>query len=355
MTSTEHRPPLQAVHLAQHDDRAAWQLDRQRFAAFLTAKDLILGYTRTATEGAGRLAARLHLEGLFTMVRRSYGWLLGAASVAARGLRVPGVLAGLVWGLSTDVGQSLMAKAVGSVSTAVSTVAGAIGTAVGWTLRLFGTPGARLATGSAARRPRSSRQPPTGPGSCSASVGCCGRRTCPRRRWPRSPGNACYGSWWAASCPARGPGWSGSWRTSLCCRPRCSATPAPSSPESSRVCTPPRPPHRTAPHRQQPIRRPRLRCRPSCPLRHRQRRPRHRDRSPSSRSRSPPGTATCSSRPSGQNLRRCATRRPSGRWPRSAANPRPSTTSTTSTARTTSGRSHPGGGLRHAQRRRSWC
>ena len=33
-----------------------------------------------------------------------------------------------------------------AVNTAVSTVAGAVGTAVGWTLRLFGTPGARLAT-----------------------------------------------------------------------------------------------------------------------------------------------------------------------------------------------------------------
>jgi len=146
MTSTEHRPPLPAVYPPQHDDRAAWQLDRRRFAAFLTAKDLVLGYTRTATEGAGRLAARLHLDGLFTMVRRSYGWLLGATSVAARGLRAPGVLAGLVWGLSTDVGQTLVGNAARAVSTAVSTVAGAIGTAVGWTLRLFGSPGARLAT-----------------------------------------------------------------------------------------------------------------------------------------------------------------------------------------------------------------
>jgi len=144
MTSTEHRPPLQAVYPPQHDDRAAWQLDRRRFAAFLTAKDLVLGYTRTATQGAGRLAARLHLEGLFMMVRRSYGWLLGAASVAARGLRAPGVLAGLIWGLSTDVGQSLVAKAARAVSTAVNTAAGAIATAVGWTLRLFGSPGARL-------------------------------------------------------------------------------------------------------------------------------------------------------------------------------------------------------------------
>jgi len=146
MTSTDHRPPLQAVNPPQHDDRATWQRDRQRFAAFLTAKDLVLGYTRTATEGAGRLAQRLRLDGLFTMVRRSYGWLLGAAPIAARGLRAPGVLAGLVWGLSTDVGQTLMAKAVRAVSTAVSTAAGAIGKAVGWTLRLFGSPGARLAT-----------------------------------------------------------------------------------------------------------------------------------------------------------------------------------------------------------------
>jgi len=146
MTSTDHRPPLQAVHPRQHDDRAAWQRDRQRFAAFLTAKDLVLGYTRTATEGAGRLAARLHLDGVCTMVRRSYGWLLGAAPAAARGLRAPGVLAGLVWGLSTDVGQTLVGKAARAVSTVVSTVAGAVGTAARWTLRLFGTPGARLAS-----------------------------------------------------------------------------------------------------------------------------------------------------------------------------------------------------------------
>jgi len=79
-------------------------------------------------------------------VRRSYGWLLGAASVAARGLRAPGVLAGLVWGLSTEVGQTLVGKAARAVSTVVSTVAGAVGTAARWTLRLFGSPGARLAS-----------------------------------------------------------------------------------------------------------------------------------------------------------------------------------------------------------------
>jgi len=67
-------------------------------------------------------------------------------SVGARGLRAPGVLAGLVWGLSTNAGQTLVGKAVRAVSTAVSTAAGAVGTAVGWTLRLFGSPGARLAT-----------------------------------------------------------------------------------------------------------------------------------------------------------------------------------------------------------------
>jgi len=146
MTSTDHRPPLPAVYPPQHDDRSPWQLDRRRFAAFLTAKDLVLGYTRTATEGAGRLAARLRLGGVFMMVCRSYGWLLGADSIAARGLRAPGVLAGLVWGLTTNVGQTLMGKAVRAVSTAVSTVGGAVGTAARWTLRLFGSPGARLAS-----------------------------------------------------------------------------------------------------------------------------------------------------------------------------------------------------------------
>jgi len=43
-------------------------------------------------------------------------------------------------------GRTLMGKAVRAVSTAVSTVGGAVGTAARWTLRLFGTPGARLAT-----------------------------------------------------------------------------------------------------------------------------------------------------------------------------------------------------------------
>ncbi len=146
MTSTDHRPPLQAAYPPPHDDSAAWQRDRQRFASFLTARDLVLGYTRSATQGAARLADRLHLGGLVTMVRRCYGWLLGAASVAARGLRAPGVLAGLVWGLTTDVGQSVVGKAVHVVSAAVSTVADGVGKAVGWTLRLLGTPGARLAS-----------------------------------------------------------------------------------------------------------------------------------------------------------------------------------------------------------------
>ncbi len=146
MTSTEHRPPLRAAYPPLHDDSVIWQRDRQRFAAFLTAKDLVLGYTRTATQAVARLAARLHLGGLFTMVRRSYGWLLGAASVAARGLRAPGVLAGLVWGLTTTVGQTLVGKAIRAVSTAVSTATAAVGKAVGWTLRLFGSPGARLAS-----------------------------------------------------------------------------------------------------------------------------------------------------------------------------------------------------------------
>jgi len=227
MTSTEHRPPLQAVYPPQHNDRAMWQLDRQRFAAFLTAKDLVLGYTRTATEGAGRLAARLHLDGLFTMVRRSYGWLLGAASVAARGLRAPGVLAGLVWGLSTDVGQTLMGKAVRAVSTAVSTAASAVGKAVGWTLRLFGSPGARLATwlGSkltAVTQAATDRvqqlkvlsgllRPQNLPAK---AVGAIARerllRTLVGRFLPRP---------WSWLVQIVG--------TSLCCRPRCSATPAP--------------------------------------------------------------------------------------------------------------------------------
>jgi len=124
----------------------AWQRDRQRFAAFLTARDLVVGYTRTATQAVARMAERLHLAGLFTMVRRAYGWLLGTASVAARGLRAPGVLAGLVWCLTTDVGQTLVGKAVHVVSAAVSSVAHGVGKAVDWTLRLFGTPGARLAS-----------------------------------------------------------------------------------------------------------------------------------------------------------------------------------------------------------------
>ncbi len=59
MTSTEHRPPLQAVNPRQHDDRAAWQRDRQRFAAFLTAKDLVLGYTRTAGPRQSRDVGRV--------------------------------------------------------------------------------------------------------------------------------------------------------------------------------------------------------------------------------------------------------------------------------------------------------
>jgi len=192
MTSTEHRPPLPAVYPPQHDDRAMWQRDRRRFAAFLTAKDLVLGYTRTATEGAGRLAARLHLDGLFTMVRRSYGWLLGAASIAAQGLRAPGVLAGLVWGLTTTVGQTLVGKAARAVRTAVSTAAGAVGTAVGWTLRLFGTAD-HLARQPGDRGHAGSHRP--GPAAAAPQWAAAVAEPASQGKSARSPGNACYRPW----------------------------------------------------------------------------------------------------------------------------------------------------------------
>ena len=297
MTSTEHRPPLQAVNPAQHDDRAMWQLDRRRFAAFLTAKDLVLGYTRTATEGAGRLAARLHLGGVCTMVRRCYGWLLGAASVAARGLRAPGVLAGLVWALSTDVGQTLVGTAVGAVSTAVSAAAGAVGTAARWTLRLFGSPGARLATWL---------------GSKLAAV----TQAATDRVWQLK---GLSGLLRSQNLPAKAVGaiarerllrtlvgrflprpWS--WLVRIVAN--IALLPTAVLRDAGTVVVgvvpgmhPSPAPRRKAPHRRPATRRPRTRCRPSCPLRHRQRRARRRHRYPPSRSASPPGTATCSRRP----------------------------------------------------------
>jgi hypothetical protein len=186
------------------------------------------------------------------------------------------------------------------------------------------------------------------------SLGVPGTTSCPRsvvrRRddllgLPRHPGGTRAvpddGPWWAASCPARGPGWFGSSPTSLCFPLRCSGTPAPWSPGSCLVCSPPRPPHRHAGHQRQPTRRPRRRCRPSRQLRQRQ--PPQRPRRAPAMSRSPPGTATCLSRPSGWNRPSCATQRPSGRWPRSAADPQHHQHRSTS-----SGRLHPGGGLRHA-------
>ncbi len=170
MTSTDHRPPLHAVH----DDRTAGQHDRHRFAAFLTAKDLVLGYTRTATEGAARVAQRLRLDGLFTMLRRSYGWLLGAAAVAARGLRAPGVLAGLVWGLTTN---------------------GAVGKAVGWTLRLIGSPGARLATWLGSKLTAVKQAATDRVQQLQRLSGLLRSQNRQPRRSARSPGNVCYGPW----------------------------------------------------------------------------------------------------------------------------------------------------------------
>ncbi len=55
MTSTDHRPPLRAVNPPQHDDRLAWQRDRRRFAAFLTAKDLVLGSGPRQSRDVGRV------------------------------------------------------------------------------------------------------------------------------------------------------------------------------------------------------------------------------------------------------------------------------------------------------------
>ncbi len=140
------------------------------------------------------------------MVRRSYGWLLGAASVAARGLRAPGVPAGLVWGLTTTVGQTLVGKAVRAVSTAVSTAAGAVGKAVGWTLRLFGSPGARLAGWLGSTLTGLTQAATDRVQQLQGLSGLLRPQNLPAKAVARSPGNACWGLWWATSCPARGPG-----------------------------------------------------------------------------------------------------------------------------------------------------
>ena len=144
-TITEERP-LRVVWSAQDaDDVRERTTQKQRMAAFLTARDVINGAFRQAGSTIAQLLEKLHLGGAVRLARRACGWILGAFSLARKSLRTPGLLPGLGWLLSTTTGLRLV-KAVGNVArSVVHTITKAAGKAVCWTLGLFGERGIRLA------------------------------------------------------------------------------------------------------------------------------------------------------------------------------------------------------------------
>jgi hypothetical protein len=140
--------PLRVVWSAEDAEQIRTrviQSEKNRFSAFLSARDLLLGAIRSAGSTLSQMAEKLHLGGARRFARRATGWVLGGLAIACRSLRTPGLLPGIGWLLSTEAGQRVT-KAVGSLSrTAASAVLGVVTRAFRWTVGLLGTRAAELA------------------------------------------------------------------------------------------------------------------------------------------------------------------------------------------------------------------
>jgi hypothetical protein len=65
------------------------QNEKNRFSAFLSARDLLLGAIRSTGSTLAQVAEKLHLGGALRFARRATGWVLGSLAIARRSLRSP--------------------------------------------------------------------------------------------------------------------------------------------------------------------------------------------------------------------------------------------------------------------------
>ena len=139
--------PLRPVWTPQdaEDTRRALRVQKSRWAAFLTAKDLLLGRLNDVGGTVEQTLERWHLGSAVSMVRRAAGWLFGGFGMLRRALTTTGVRPAVAWLLSTSTGQRVAGTVVRTVGRVIAGAGRAALKAVGWCLRLFGSWGARTA------------------------------------------------------------------------------------------------------------------------------------------------------------------------------------------------------------------
>lgn len=146
MSAQTHQPPhLREVFNRSDVEDVARQLQKNRMGAFLSAKDLLITAAQTGRNVTRSAIERLHLGAAVTLAQRACGWLVGSMSRARRGIMATGVRPGLLWLLSTGIGQTVLLRAAQGAGHVLWAVGRTTLSAATWTLRRFGTWGAKQA------------------------------------------------------------------------------------------------------------------------------------------------------------------------------------------------------------------
>ena len=132
--------PLRPVWTPQdaEDTRQALRAQQSRWAAFLTAKHLLLGRLNDVGGAIEQTLERWHLGGAVSMVCRAAGWLFGGFGLLRRALTTTGVRPGIAWVLLTSSGQHVTGTVVRTVGQVITGAGQVALKAAGWCLRLFG-------------------------------------------------------------------------------------------------------------------------------------------------------------------------------------------------------------------------
>ena len=135
--------PLKVIWSPDDAEHTARRVQKGRWGGFLVARAVVI--LQRVGEGAADLVERLHLGPMVRLAARTLGWLASGIAMVRRGLRVPGVVPGVVWVATTQLGQRLARTVMSTVSSVVRSVTRTIAKAVNGTLRMFGKPGAYVA------------------------------------------------------------------------------------------------------------------------------------------------------------------------------------------------------------------
>ena len=142
-TVTGAERPLKVIWSPDDAEHTTRRVQKGRWGRFLVARAVVI--LQRVGEGAAEWVERLHLGPVVRLAARTLGWLTSAIAIVRQGLRMPGVVPGLVWASTTQLGQRLARTAMSMVASAVGSVTRTIAKAVNGTLRMFGKPGTYVA------------------------------------------------------------------------------------------------------------------------------------------------------------------------------------------------------------------